>query len=85
MDRIGVFALIGGQARENRFHLLRGKEGSATSPTEFRKALVELGITMNHSGHTLSLLPTITLHRPKHCHSQFSGPLETEHAASLAW
>ena len=64
MDLVRVFPLMRGQARKNRFHLLRSEERSATSATEFREALVELGITMNHYGHTLPPLPKITVHVP---------------------
>ena len=69
VDRVRVSPLMRGQTRENRFHLLRSEERSAASATEFREALVELGITMNHYGHTLSPLPKITVHAPRRCRS----------------
>jgi hypothetical protein len=53
VDLVRVLPLMRGQTRENRFHLLRSEERSATGPTEFRKAFLELGITMNHYCHTL--------------------------------
>src|SRR5215510_13472850 len=67
IDRIKMSPLMRGQARENRFHLLRSEERSATSTTEFREALLELGITMNHYGHTLTPLPKITVHVSRRC------------------
>ena len=59
VDRVRVSPLMRSQASENRFHLLRSEERSAASSTEFREALLELGITMNHYGHTLPPLPKI--------------------------
>src|SRR5215510_3868243 len=93
MDYVRVFPLMRGQACQNRFHLLRSKERSATSATKFREALVELGITMNHYCHTLPPLPKINVHVSSHyriahtvCPSSMSYisaivVLETEHLA----
>ena len=53
VDCVRAFPLVRSQAHKNRFHLLRSEERSTTSATKFGETLVELGITMNHYGHTL--------------------------------
>ena len=67
VDHVRMSPLMRDQAREDRFHLLRSEKRSTASSTESREALLELGITMNHYGHTLSPLPKITVRVPRRC------------------